>query len=204
MTDETSGIVPRETVETLQAFAALVARWNRRINLVSRSEVADLWFRHILDSAQLMSLAPANAQTWVDLGSGAGFPGVVCALIAKAQGRTIEFTLLEADARKAAFLREASRRFALNASVVNARVEQATLRSQDVISARALAPLPTLIEYGQPFCHGGTRLLFPKGRQVDSELTLARRDWHIRVVRVPSRTDPEGTILQISEVMRRE
>ena len=204
MIDETSGVVPRETIEPLQAFAELVVRWNRRINLVSRGEVADLWSRHIVDSAQLMSRAPDNAQTWVDLGSGAGFPGVICALIAKVQSRTIEFTLVEADARKAAFLREATRLLALDASVVNARVEQANLRPQDVVSARALAPLSTLLAYGRPFCHGETRLLFPKGRQVDSELTLARRDWHIRVVRVPSRTDPEGTILQISEVRRRE
>lgn len=200
---ETAGIVPRETLGPLHELADLVTHWNRRINLVSRAEAADLWRRHILDSAQLFPLAPADARTWLDIGSGAGFPGLVCAIRARCEGRATPFTLIESDTRKAAFLREAARRLDLDATVLDRRIEDVRLPPQDVISARALASLDRLLAYADPFCHPGTRLLFPKGRQADSELTLARRDWHSRVVRVPSRTDPEATILQISEVRRR-
>lgn len=195
--------VPRETVEPLRELADLVAHWNRRINLLSRGEAADLWHRHVLDSAQLYPLAPPDAATWLDLGSGAGFPGLVCATLARSCGRSIAFTLVESDTRKAAFLREAVRHLSLEAAVIDRRIEALSLAPQDVISARALAPLDRLLDYAHPFCHAGTRLLFPKGRQADSELTLARRGWHIRAIRVPSRTDPEGTILKISEVRRR-
>lgn len=201
--EDAAGIVPRETLGPLQELADLVIHWNRRINLVSRAEAAELWRRHVLDSAQLVPLAPAGARTWLDIGSGAGFPGLVCAIAARSEGRPTAFTLVESDTRKAAFLREAARRLDLDATVLDARIEDAHLPPQDVISARALASLDRLLAYAHPFCHAGTRLLFPKGRQADSELTLARRDWHIRVVRVPSRTDPEATILQISEVRRR-
>ena len=195
--------VPREAAEALAGFANLVTDWNRRINLLSRSEAGDIWSRHIGDSAQLLRLAPAAAKTWLDLGSGAGFPALVCAAIAKAENRTVAFTLVEADGRKAAFLREAARRMGLDVAVLRRRIEELSIPAQDLISARALAPLGQLLAYAAPFSHERTVLLLPKGRQADSELTLARRDWHIRAVRVPSRTDPEATILRLSEVSRR-
>ncbi len=198
-----AGSVPRETLEPLRELVDLVTRWNTRINLMSRAEVADLWTRHVIDSAQLFPLAPSSARTWLDLGSGSGFPGLVCAIIARAEDHPAAFTLVEADTRKAAFLREAARLLGLDADIVNARIETAHLPAQDVISARALAPLDRLLGYAYPFCHPGTRLLLPKGRQANSELTLARRGWHSRIVRVPSRSDPDATILQISEVRRR-
>lgn len=195
-------LVSRETEEQLQEFAGLVQKWNRRINLIAGNE-HDLWKRHILDSAQLFEWAPPAARHWVDLGTGGGFPGVVCAVLAKALGRATTFTFVESDARKCAFLREAARLLGLEVAIAERRIEAASLPPQDVVSARALAPLDRLLGYAYPFCHAGTRLLFPKGRQASSELTLARRHWHIRVVRIPSRTDPEGTIFQISEVMPR-
>ena len=201
--EDPAGIVPRETIPRLREFLELVERWNRRINLLSRADAADLWRRHVLDSAQLVPLAPPLARSWGDLGSGAGFPGLVCAAICADLGRPAEFTLVEADGRKAAFLREATRRLDLSVAIVETRIESARLTPHDIVSARALAPLDRLLGYAHPLCHQGTRLIFPKGRQADSELTLARRDWHIRVVRSPSRTDPEGTILQISELRRR-
>jgi 16S rRNA (guanine527-N7)-methyltransferase len=174
------------------------------VNLLSSGEVSgDLWTRHIYDSAQLTRLAPPAAATWLDLGSGAGFPGLVCAVIARAQKRAIGFTLVEADGRKAAFLREAARGLGVDVSVLCCRIEELSPCPQDVVSARALAPLDRLLAYAAPFCGRDTVLLLPKGRQADSELTLARRAWHIRCIRVPSRTDPEATILRISEVSRR-
>ena len=200
---ELDSLVPRETADRLRELLDLVTHWNRRINLLSRGGTCDPWDRHVLDSVQLVPLAPPEARSWADLGAGAGFPGLVCAAITRGLGRKTEFSLVEADGRKAAFLREAGRRLGIDVNVVHGRIESACLPPQDVISARALAPLDRLLDLAHPFSHPGTRLLFPKGRQADSELTLARRDWHIRTVRVPSRTDPEGTILQLSEVRRR-
>ena len=202
-TGEANELVPHETLELLRDFVSLVIRWNRRISLIGRDERTDIWGRHVLDSAQLLPLAPAAASTWLDLGSGAGFPGLVCAAIAGAQNRPTTFTLVEADGRKAAFLREAARCLSLHITVVEARIEALSLPVQDVVSARALAPLDRLLEYAHPFCHSGSVLLFPKGRQAESELTLARAGWHIRVERVRSRTEPDATILRLSEVCRR-
>jgi len=196
-------IVPRETVSALEQFIELLTRWNRKINLFSRKEGADLWDRHVLDSAQLLPLAPEDARTWLDVGSGGGFPGIVCAIIARYQRRPITFTLVESDRRKSAFLREAAIRFELPVTVLNARIEEVALIPQDVISARALATLDRLLNYTVPFSHSGTTFLFPKGRQHEMELTEARKSWHMKVIQVPSRTDAEGSILRISEVNRR-
>lgn len=197
-------LVPRGTERGLQRLADLAMRWNARINLLSRRETADdLWNRHIFDSVQLVRWSPASAASWLDLGSGAGFPALVCALVAKVERRGVRFTLVEADGKKIAFLREAARVLELDVTLCHRRIEDLDPIPHDVISARALAPLDALLEYAQPFCHPGSVLLFPKGRQADSELTLARRGWHIRAIRIPSRTDPGATILKLSEVSRR-
>jgi 16S rRNA (guanine527-N7)-methyltransferase len=200
----TTELVPRGTEDLLSAYAELTIYWNKSINLLSRREpIHDLWDRHVLDSAQLARLASPDAHTWLDLGSGAGFPALICAVMARAEGRATVFTLVESDGRKVAFLREAARCLKVEVNVLHRRIERLSLAPQDVISARALAPLDRLLAYAAPFCHAGTALLFPKGRKADSELTLARRAWHIRAVRIPSRTDPEATILKLSEVSRR-
>lgn len=196
-------LVPRETVAALRGYLSLVERWNRRINLLSRSDPSDHWRRHILDSAQLVPLAPKPWRSWLDLGSGAGFPGLVCAAIAAAEGYPASFTLIEADRRKAAFLREAARHLDLDVTVLNERIEAADLPAQDIISARALAPLDRLLGYAERYAHSGTTMLFPKGRGSESELTLARRAWHTRLVRIPSVTDADGIIFRISEARRR-
>ncbi len=201
MTAEES--VPREARDALARYTELLSDWNRRINLLSRQEGDGIWHRHVLDSAQLVRLASPAARTWLDLGSGAGFPGLVCAAICKAESRGTGFSLVEADGRKAAFLREAARQMRLDVAVLHRRIEALSLPAQDVVSARAVARLDRLLGYAAPFCHPGTVLLLPKGRHADSELTLARQAWHIRTVRVPSRTDPEATIFRLSEVSRR-
>jgi 16S rRNA (guanine(527)-N(7))-methyltransferase RsmG len=196
-------IVPRETLPRIQVFLELLKRWNEKLNLVAAADTHDLWVRHVLDSAQIARLAPAMAATWVDLGSGAGFPGLICAAILCDRRPGLRFTLVEADARKAAFLREAARSMGLDVTVLDKRIEAISLPPQDVVSARALAPLPRLLNYAARFYHRETVLLFPKGRKADSELTLARRDWHIRAVRCPSHTDPDSTILRLTEVSPR-
>lgn len=200
---QTSDLVPRETEVALQKFVELATRWNQKINLFSKGEEAHLWERHVLDSAQLFPLAPRNTATWLDLGSGGGFPGIICAILAKYQQRPIAFTLVEADLRKTAFLREASMRLDLPIRVLRSRIEEVPVRPQDLISARALAPLEKLLDYAEPFIHPATILLFPKGRQRETELTQAQKSWHMKVVQIPSRTDADGAVLRISEVRRR-
>ena len=188
--------VPRETAEKLRAFVDLLLRWNRRINLVSARSVEDVWRRHVLDSLQLLPLLPSAPLPFLDLGSGAGFPGLVLAV---ATGR--EAGLFEADKRKAAFLADASARLGLpNVRVHAQRVEDASLPKTPVLTARALAPLPVLLRYAHDLLTPDGSALFPKGRTAEEELTEASRDWMMRVERFPSRTDPSSTILRISEI----
>jgi len=195
--------VSRETSPRLAAFADLLTRWNKRINLVSRGDLDRLWPRHIADSAQLFGLAPPRAATWLDIGSGAGFPGLVCAILAADAGRPCRFTLVEAHARKAAFLREATRKLALPAEIRAERIETVPPTAFDVVSARALARLPRLLTLAHPFCGPNTVCLFPKGVRVESELTDAAAGWHTRVERLPDRIDSGASILRITDIAPR-
>ncbi len=197
------GLVSRETVERLRAYAALLEKWQARINLVSAKTLPALWRRHMLDSAQLVPLLPAGARVVVDIGSGAGFPGLVLA----AAG-VPEVHLIESDARKCAFLREAARAMGVPATVHNARIEAVAPFPADVVTARALAPLDKLLGYAEPFLArpvdsgDSGECLFLKGRTADDELTLASKGWIMSVDRVPSLSDPDGLILRIREVRR--
>ena len=188
--------VPRETEDKLRAFVELLLRWNRRVNLVSAKSAEDLWRRHVLDCLQLLTHLPPGSGTVLDIGSGAGFPGMVLAV---ATDR--EVTLVEADKRKAAFLVEAAARLGLDKVRVRAeRVEGAVLPKTSLLTARALAPLPMLLRHAHALLSPGGVALFPKGRTAEEELTAASRDWIIRVERFPSRTDPSSTILRLSEI----
>jgi 16S rRNA (guanine527-N7)-methyltransferase len=194
--------VSRETIDRLRHLADLLVRWNARINLVAPSSLDDLWRRHIADSAQLWSLRPPSARSWVDLGSGAGFPGLVIAAIARDAAPSLAVELVESDSRKCAFLREASRVMDTPCTVRCARIEDVPAGTRDVISARALAPLARLLPMAARFIGPDSVCLFPKGRHVEAELTEVRRSWHTRTVVVPSATDPGGAILAISEICR--
>jgi 16S rRNA (guanine527-N7)-methyltransferase len=167
--------VSRETLDRLAAYVALLGAWNRRINLVGRDSMGDVWRRHILDSAQLFPFLPEKAQVLVDLGSGAGLPGLVLALMG-----VPEVHLVESDQRKAAFLREAVR-----------------------VTARALAPLPSLLDLAKPFLAPRGICLFLKGRGVEDELTRSAEGANIRWERWPSTSDPSGSILRV-EILARE
>ena len=192
--------VSRETLSRFERYATLLGEWNRTINLVSAGSLADLWRRHMLDSAQLLDhLPPApygRPRVIADLGSGAGFPGLVLALLEAG-----EVHLIEADRRKAAFLREATRRLGLTVALHTCRIEALAPLAADVITARACAPLPRLLAYSAallgPARAGPQVCLFLKGKRVDQELTEADGEWNIAVERFPSRSDPSGTILRI-------
>lgn len=188
--------VSRETTELLQAFVGLLMQWNRRINLVNVRSVEDLWQRHIADSVQLAGLLPPGPAPLLDLGSGAGFPGLV--LAATTRRRTI---LVEADKRKAAFLTSAAAQLGLTEVEVHARrIEEVRLAPVPLLTARALARLPSLLRYAHRLLAPCGIAILPKGRAAEEELTDAARDWMMRVERFPSRTDSAATIFRISEI----
>ena len=187
--------VSRETLDRLQAYLDLLARWQKRINLVGPSTLNDPWRRHILDCGQLLRLWPEGAQRLVDLGSGAGLPGLVLAILG-----VPEVHLVESDQRKAAFLREAARASSVTVTVHGARSESVPPLAADVVTARALAPLSELLELAARHVHARTTCLFLKGRAAASELTEAREHWTMNVATVGSLSDPEGQILLIREI----
>lgn len=198
--------VSRETIDRLERYGKLLTSWTAKINLISRNTVDDLWTRHILDSAQLFRLTPPGAGTWLDLGSGAGLPGLIIAALAREAAPQLSVDLVEADARKAAFLQAARRTLELDARLTRihaCRIEDLPHQAFDVISARALAPLERLLPLIEPFKGPNTRIILPKGVRLDSELTLAERDWHIGAERWPSLTDPDASILVISHLERK-
>ncbi len=191
--------VSRETLERLEAYAGLLVRWSARINLVGAHTLGDLWRRHFLDSAQLVTHVPQGTQSLMDLGSGAGFPGLVLA-ISGVSG----VELIEADARKCAFLREAARVAAAPVVIRNARIEAVSPRIVDVVTARGCAPLDRLLDLAQPFIGPDTVCLFPKGEQAMQELTAAQQAWTMDATCHDSRTDPRGVILCLRRVARHE
>ena len=182
--------VSRETCDRLAAHLDLLLRWQRRINLVGTATLGDPWRRHVLDSAQLAPLIPSGARI-ADIGSGAGFPGLVLALLG-----TGPVTLIESDARKAAFLREAVRITGAPAAVANARAEALDLAA-DVATARACAPLHVLLGLAHRLAPRG---LFLKGAAAEREVVAARRHWRFSLERHPSRTAPDGIILDVGGV----
>jgi 16S rRNA (guanine527-N7)-methyltransferase len=190
--------VSRETLARLEAYAALLAQWNERINLVARESLRDPWRRHFLDSAQLLPFVPEGARSLVDLGSGAGFPGLVLAVM-----DVPGVELVESDARKCAFLREAARVAAAAVQIHNARIESVPAHLVDVVTARGCAPLDRLLVLAQPFIGTHTVCLFPKGAQAGQELNAARQSWEFDVTSHESRTDPRGVVLCLSRVRRR-
>ena len=193
--------VSRETLEGFRRYAEILVKWQKSINLVSPDSLNDLWRRHMLDSAQLRAFLPPDARNLVDMGSGAGFPGLVLAILG---GPDIH--LIESDARKCVFLAEAARAAGLtvgqNPTIHRARLEEIGDLRADVVTARACAPLVQLLAYAEPFLEADSICLFLKGGRVDEELTEAKKTWRMTVERFPSLSDPTGTILRIRQVAR--
>jgi 16S rRNA (guanine527-N7)-methyltransferase len=193
--------VSRETSERLQRFVDLLAKWQRKINLVSADSLRDVWRRHILDSAQLARFLPPSVSSIADVGTGAGFPGVVLAILGV---RNVH--LIEVDARKCAFLAEASRAAGLDVGrdviIHRQRVEAVDGLQVDAVTARACAPLDQLMDYAAPMLRADSTCLFLKGGRVEEELTEAAKTWRMVIERFPSVSDPSGTILRITQVAR--
>lgn len=192
--------VSRETLDRLDLYETLLRKWQATINLVSPSTLPALWSRHMLDSAQLMSHVPAAARNWIDLGSGGGFPGLVCAAIAAEAHPEIAVTLVEADLRKAAFLRETARQLGLRVGVLSRRVEDLVTMRADIVSARALAPLSVLCTYAQPHLAENGICLFQKGARYREELATAERDWQMTYSVIPSITDADAVLIKIEQL----
>jgi 16S rRNA (guanine527-N7)-methyltransferase len=198
--EEIIGPVSRETIARLESFAREFARWQPRINLASASTTADLWERHILDSAQLLRRKP-EARNWVDLGSGGGFPGAVLAiLLAERPDATVH--LVDSNAKKAAFLNAALAAAGVSAHIHRCRIEDAFQRvgPVDIVTARALAPLDKLLALAAPWMRDGATGLFHKGRDFMGELDRARGKWRFELVEHASVVDAEGVILEITRL----
>lgn len=194
--------VSRETGTRLVGFVERLRRWNGAINLVSRASLADVWRRHVADSAQLLDLAPAGAKSWWDLGSGGGLPALVVAILAAERRPEIAVTAVESDARKCAFMTETARALAAPLTVRRRRIEDIGDPVADVLSARALAPLDVLLGHAGRLLRPGGVCLFPKGARAQDELTIAAAGWQYQVHIAPSTTDPDGAILRITEIRR--
>jgi 16S rRNA (guanine527-N7)-methyltransferase len=193
----TSNDVSRETWDALELLVELLVRWNPTVNLVSPGDLPNLWDRHIADSLQLVPLIDPVPERAIDLGSGAGFPGLILAITTG-----IPFDLIEADQRKSAFLREAIRVTSAPARVHTTRIEAAAVAPAPLLTARALAPLPKLLPLAAPLLAPNGTCLFLKGANVQTELTDAAAGWHMRAENIPSRTSPGACILRITDLAR--
>ncbi|WP_114186822.1 16S rRNA (guanine(527)-N(7))-methyltransferase RsmG [Microvirga aerophila] len=192
--------VSRETEEKLSLLESELRRWQAIKNLVGPGTLDHVWDRHIVDSLQLLELTP-TAKTWLDLGSGAGFPGLVLAIAGYERGLQVD--LVESNSRKCAFLRHIARLTGARAKVHEARLETVIpgfVGKADIVSARALASLAKLLEWTEPLLKTGTTGLFPKGRDAESELTEARESWTFDLEILPSRTDADARILRITSI----
>ncbi len=194
--------VSRETFNDLEILVDLLKKWNKTINLVGKSTVDHVWMRHILDSAQMWQFRPQNLNTWVDLGSGGGFPALVLAILAKYDAPNAVFHLIESDARKSAFLRNVSRETSLKTKIHTCRIENAEKIITDVISARALSSVGKLFEYSQKYLSNSTYCLFLKGQSCATELEIARESWGFQSETTKSLSDGSGHILKAWNIRR--
>ena len=189
--------VSRETLARLATYVALLEKWQKSVNLVGRGTLNDIWRRHILDSAQLYSLLRSRFERVVDLGSGAGFPGLVLAIIGAE-----DVELIEANTRKCSFLREVARATNTRVTINNDRIEGKSPRIAAVVAARALAPLPRLLDYAEAYVGPDTICLFLKGQRLHEELTDARKTWKMGVTTIPSLSDAGGSVLCLRKLSR--
>lgn len=192
--------VSRETLDRLKAYAAVLEKWNRRINLIAPGSVAQIWDRHIVDSAQVFAHAPRDARHWVDLGSGGGLPGLVCAILAAEHMPGCRFTLIESDQRKTAFLLTAGQTLELTLHLLPERAETCAPQNADIVTARALAPLVKLLPLVARHLAPGAVAILPKGKSWSEELAAARLQWQFAQTIHSSQTDPAARLLVLKDI----
>lgn len=194
--------VSRETLERLFVYCELVEKWNPAINLISKSGIAQIWDRHVIDSAQLIRKIPTQSDQWCDLGSGGGFPGIVLAILAKEVQPETQMILVESDRRKSVFLSETARLLDIAVSIKTQRIEDLEPQNVDVLTARALAPLSSLCGYAYRHLKPQGVAIFPKGAAAAREIEDAQKLWRFDCDMMQSHTDPDALVLAIRGIQR--
>ncbi len=192
--------VSHETINALHAYEELLSDWNQKFNLVAESTLPQLWTRHFLDSAQLIDFIPTEAQSLADMGAGAGFPGLVLAILAQERKQDLHIHAIESTNKKADFLQAVVDALKLKVTVHRARVEAIKDLKVDILTARALKPLPQLLSYAQNLLHKDSLCLFLKGQTLEQELTEARKRWTFSATAYPSRSDDTGRVLVLRDL----
>ena len=195
--------VSHETIEQLKLYLSLLQEWQSKFNLVSKSSLEDAWNRHFLDSAQLFQYIPQSAQTLVDFGSGAGFPGMVLAIMAKEKTPYLKISLVESIKKKTMYLNEVSCQTDTQVNIINDRIENLKKTKFDVITSRAMTALKDLLLYAAPFCHDKTVCIFPKGKNYALELSEAHKIWHFKCHIEANEISDEGKILIITDIAKK-
>lgn len=192
--------VSRETLERLKAYEASLHEWQKKFNLVSNASLEDAWNRHFLDSMQLFNFIPKTARNLCDFGSGAGFPGMVLAIMAKEKTPYLKVSLIESIKKKTLYLNEVNKITEANAVIINDRIENIPPQSFDVITSRAMASLKDLLNYTKKFFGKNTVCIFPKGKSYAEEIAEAEKFWKFDCKIVPSEMSSEGVILIITNL----
>ena len=196
--------VSRETFEKLKCYQSLLIEWQANFNLVSQSSLNEAWNRHFLDSAQLFKYIPETAQALVDFGSGAGFPGMVLAIMAKEKTPYLKVTLVESIKKKTLYLKEVAEKTSVDVNIINERIENISFQKFDVITSRAMTSLTDLLGYAFPFCKKETVCIFPKGKKYAEELAEAHKNWLFKCSVEPSEQSEEGRILIIKNIQKKK
>jgi len=194
--------VSRETFERLKAYETSLHEWQNKFNLVSSASLEESWNRHFLDSMQLFKYIPSDAEKLFDLGSGAGFPGMVLAIMAMEKTPYLKVSLVESIKKKTLYLKHVAELTGANVTIINERIEKLPAEKADVITSRALTALDKLLGYAEPFCKRNTKCIFPKGKKYAEELTEARRHWKFDCQVIPSEQSAEGVVLIITNLSK--
>lgn len=193
-----------ETMELLTVYHNLLVEWQSKFNLVSNSSLQYAWNRHFEDSVQLYEYIPKNAVSLIDFGSGAGFPAMVLAIIAKDKTPYLNFTLVESIKKKTLYLNEVALKTGVSVNIINDRIENIKKQKYDVITSRAMTSLNDLLKYAYPFCHKQTVCIFPKGKNYSSELAEAHKTWKFKCDIKQSKVSDEGKILIVTDIQKKK
>lgn len=194
--------VSRETLLKLRAYEASLKEWQNKFNLVSKSSLEDAWNRHFIDSMQLFKYIPQSAQSLYDFGSGAGFPGMVLAIMAAEKTPYLKVNLIESIGKKTLYLKHVSEICSVNVEILNQRIESLPKNKVDVVTSRAMTSLKDLLEYTYPFCKKDTVCIFPKGKKHQEEIDEAKKHWRFEYQIHPSETSSEGVILVTTKLAK--